>query len=177
VCGGCFLQCMYWRIILADSVVHTSQILRWDLSGCQHWFQLKKKFFQPHRVILFPSSHYNYNCTLQFFCLWCWWQSSSSPEWVGITYAAQCSILICFSFANCCSCCTYLRPCTATISPYTSRNLCEYWIFFNPCFLQLKDKNIQNVNWNAVMFDCRLPKMPPVKMSAFTLPYICGQVS
>jgi hypothetical protein len=30
---------------------------------------------------------------LQFFDFRCWWLSSSSPEWVGITYAAHSSIL------------------------------------------------------------------------------------
>jgi hypothetical protein len=30
---------------------------------------------------------------LQFFDFRCWWLSSSSPEWVGITFAAYSSIL------------------------------------------------------------------------------------
>jgi hypothetical protein len=39
-----------------------------------------KKVFHPSGMVLFPSSHYNYNYKLQFFNFRCWWLSSSSPE-------------------------------------------------------------------------------------------------
>jgi hypothetical protein len=64
-----------------------SEFLQPKLKSCH----LKK--VSPSGVILFPCSHYNYNYKLQFFDFWCWWLSPSSPEWVGITYAAYSSIL------------------------------------------------------------------------------------
>jgi hypothetical protein len=51
------------------------------------------KVFHPIGAVLFPSSHYIYNYKLQFFDFLYWRLSSSLPEWVGITFATNSSIL------------------------------------------------------------------------------------